>query len=130
MQKTEEKQPIKSPLPDQIKIEMAPVAEKGPEQPQVDDVLAAAAAKVKQAQKMQKAKQKKLQTWHCTECGDSGIQLYLGRNKSGHFNCAVDEDGLFCHTDGSPITDPDEIETLKYVQRARHARHDSKMGKL
>lgn len=64
------------------------------EAPQIKDTLAKAKAAVAQAQK---AKQKRLQMWACTECGDHGIQLYLDGENRGHFHVAL-EDGVPVNT--------------------------------
>lgn len=83
------------------------------EVPSIEATLEGANQALAQAQMA--TKQKRLKNHHCTECGDSGIQLYLGGNGSGHFDCYIDEEGLYCDEHGEPFTDPKKIETLKIV---------------
>lgn len=104
--------------PDQLTETLDKVLEKikAKEAPQISDILEKAKAAVSVAQK---AKQKKLLTWKCTECGSSGIQLYLN-NCTGpggsHFRLAVDAETMqFCDDRGNPITDGCQKKTLKTV---------------
>ena len=99
------------------------LAHEATEAPQVHDVLAKAAAALERAQK-----QKKLQTWKCTECGGGGIQLYMCGDHScqdrshpqdggsGHFKVALDAaDGTFVTPKGEPITHKCQRKTLTLV---------------
>lgn len=50
----------------------------------------------------QRAKQKIVQGWCCTECGSPHIQLYLDGGGSGHFDVQI-EDDVPVHTNGSQL---------------------------
>jgi hypothetical protein len=82
--KEKEKSPTEQVLDKVLKQLEIPV-----QPPPIEETL----DKVKQAlDQAHKMKPKVRKTWHCTECGDDHIQLYLDGMGSGHFSVDLLDD--------------------------------------
>ena len=114
--KTRRKSPLERDPIKEVTEELRKVLEMKTEAPSIEDELEAATQALDFAKSI---KTKKMKNHHCTECGNSGVQLYNSeaRNKGkGHFKCYISEDGEYCDEHGEPFTDPDILETLKEVK--------------
>jgi hypothetical protein len=119
---TKQKKPLEKPDPTKemtekiIKMLEIPV-----EPPSIEEEIKAAQKAIAAAKQM---KQKKLIKHNCTECGNSGVQLYhaagRSRNAFDHFKCYITEDNEFCDEHGEPFTDPDKLEALRQVREKGH----------